>query len=224
MKPQIIASEAFSKPLFLADDPALDFLNSLDMITPHGAPIDWISSGEGFMNWLEHSSLVPVAVIERFRKETAPEVINTLAAKARELREWFRVIIADKAGNPLQSADSIDMIPLNKLLARDDSFYQIEVQALSQKNDSLDGSPLSWRQERRWHTVEDLLLPIAKVIGNLVCTADFRQIKYCEGAKCALWFYDHSKNQTRRWCSMAICGNRAKAAAHRAKRRASSAG
>jgi predicted RNA-binding Zn ribbon-like protein len=45
------------------------------------------------------------------------------------------------------------------------------------------------------------------------------RIKSCAHPHCILWFYDTSKNGTRRWCSMATCGNRAKAARHYAARR-----
>ncbi|MEL6323421.1 MAG: CGNR zinc finger domain-containing protein, partial [Pseudomonadota bacterium] len=41
-----------------------------------------------------------------------------------------------------------------------------------------------------------------------------------EGPTCTLYFHDVSKNHKRRWCSMDICGNRAKAAAHRKARKA----
>ena len=39
----------------------------------------------------------------------------------------------------------------------------------------------------------------------------------CDGDGCAWLFIDTSKNRTRRWCDMAICGNRAKARRHYAK-------
>lgn len=45
------------------------------------------------------------------------------------------------------------------------------------------------------------------------------RIKHCAHPHCILWFYDTSKNGTRRWCSMSICGNRAKAARHYAAKR-----
>ena len=67
---------------------------------------------------------------------------------------------------------------------------------------------------------QDLLLPIAEAMGDLLCNVDFASVRKCESPACTLWFRDVSKNHTRRWCSMAICGNRAKAAAHRAKVRA----
>lgn len=45
------------------------------------------------------------------------------------------------------------------------------------------------------------------------------RIKQCAHEHCVLWFYDTSKNGTRRWHSMTTCGNRAKAARHYAAKR-----
>jgi predicted RNA-binding Zn ribbon-like protein len=35
-----------------------------------------------------------------------------------------------------------------------------------------------------------------------------------------LLFADHTRGHARRWCSMALCGNRAKQAAHRQRQKA----
>jgi predicted RNA-binding Zn ribbon-like protein len=43
------------------------------------------------------------------------------------------------------------------------------------------------------------------------------RIRQCAHDACVLWFYDDSARGTRRWCSMAGCGNRAKAARHYAR-------
>jgi predicted RNA-binding Zn ribbon-like protein len=40
------------------------------------------------------------------------------------------------------------------------------------------------------------------------------RLKVCPGERCGWAFYDHSRNQAGRWCSMAVCGGRAKARAH----------
>jgi predicted RNA-binding Zn ribbon-like protein len=40
------------------------------------------------------------------------------------------------------------------------------------------------------------------------------RIRQCQHDACVLWFFDTSRNGTRRWCSMAVCGNRAKAMRH----------
>ena len=54
--------------------------------------------------------------------------------------------------------------------------------------------------------------------ADLACNADFRLIRACNGRACTLLFLDRTKAHGRRWCSMAVCGNRAKAAAHRARK------
>ncbi|MYX93695.1 hypothetical protein GT045_02435 [Streptomyces sp. SID486] len=53
---------------------------------------------------------------------------------------------------------------------------------------------------------------------NLLARAPER-IRACAGGGCVLHFYDTSRNGTRRWCSMAVCGNRAKASRHYARSR-----
>ena len=40
------------------------------------------------------------------------------------------------------------------------------------------------------------------------------RIRRCQHPACVLWFYDTTRNRTRRWCSMTTCGNRAKAQRH----------
>lgn len=40
------------------------------------------------------------------------------------------------------------------------------------------------------------------------------RIRKCQNPACVLWFFDTTRNGTRRWCSMAVCGNRAKARRH----------
>ncbi|OPX12458.1 CGNR zinc finger domain-containing protein, partial [Gordonia sp. i37] len=40
------------------------------------------------------------------------------------------------------------------------------------------------------------------------------RIRQCQHPQCVLWYLDTSRSGTRRWCSMAICGNRTKARRH----------
>lgn len=60
----------------------------------------------------------------------------------------------------------------------------------------------------------------ARDCPTLLSTAPGR-IRGCAHEACALHFFDTSRNGTRRWCSMALCGNRAKASRHYARSRAS---
>jgi predicted RNA-binding Zn ribbon-like protein len=45
------------------------------------------------------------------------------------------------------------------------------------------------------------------------------RLKICPGDDCGWAFFDHSRNQTSRWCSMSVCGGRAKARSHYRRRR-----
>ncbi len=59
-----------------------------------------------------------------------------------------------------------------------------------------------------------LLWPVAESACDLLCYADLTLVKKCENPICVLFFYDTTKNHSRRWCSMSVCGNRMKVAAH----------
>jgi predicted RNA-binding Zn ribbon-like protein len=74
---------------------------------------------------------------------------------------------------------------------------------------------------RRWETPDTLLLPLARAMADLVCEEDFSRVKACEGTACTLFFIDRTRAQARRWCTMAVCGNRAKQAAHRRREQSS---
>lgn len=54
----------------------------------------------------------------------------------------------------------------------------------------------------------------ARAYLDLIGAAPAERIRHCVGTGCVLWFLDTSRNGARRWCSMAGCGNRAKAQAH----------
>lgn len=61
-----------------------------------------------------------------------------------------------------------------------------------------------------------LLLAIA---ARAMIDGSWGRLKICPGDDCGWAFFDHSRNQSGRWCSMAVCGGRAKARAHYRRRR-----
>lgn len=199
--------------ILLADSRGLDFLNSV--ATPVDTRVDWLDNGEGLLSWLGQVQLVPSEVLKKFRTQAAPEELDKIAEQARRLREWFRTFVVAHKGKPLQVADLRELKPLNHLLGRDELFNQVKL------GDPGNARVLEMTTVRRWRTPESLLLPIAEALARFVSTQDFSDVKACEGHTCTLLFADHTRAKARRWCSMAVCGNRAKQAAHRhrAKRR-----
>ena len=192
---------------FIGDAQALDFLNSV--ATPVDVRIDWLEDGEGLLSWLQQAQLVTTPVLERLRSQSSPEELNKIAKQARNLREWFRGFVQEHRGRPLRRDDLKRLEPLNRLLKRDESFSQIAPSTAQAAN------AFEVRSVRRWRSPEALLFPVAETLARFVCSEDFTYVKTCEGAPCTLLFADHTRSRGRRWCSMAICGNRAKQAAHR---------
>jgi hypothetical protein len=206
-------------PFFIADNLGLDFLNTLAV--PIDTTVEWIASGEDLLVWLQHAGLVPQHVLEGLRKSALPGELDAVAGQARALRDWFKSFVYQYMGKPLEPKALRQLEPLNQLLARDEEFGQIIVRdRLSDGEhghgrDGAGASRLALRPQRRWRSPETLLLPIARALADLVCTEDFAYLKACEGPTCTLLFIDRTRGAARRWCSMAVCGNRAKQAAYR---------
>jgi predicted RNA-binding Zn ribbon-like protein len=193
--------------IFIADSLGLDFLNSV--ATPVGAPIDWLDGGDGLLTWLAQAKLVPADALDELKARAMPGELDKVADQARALREWFRGFVHKHMGRPLPPKAFRELEPLNQLLQRDEAFTQIS------RHHERDGERLELRAMRRWRSPESLLLPIGEAFAKFVCDEDFAAVKACEGHGCTLVFADHTRSRARRWCSMAICGNRAKQAAHR---------
>lgn len=196
--------------LFVADAAALDFLNSI--ATPVDEPVDWIDDGNGWLEWLKQSGWVEDEILQRLQAQAMPGELETVATQARSLREWFRGFVLKYKGKPLEASALTELEALNRLLERDEKYTQITLQ---------DGETpkLAWELKRRWRSPDSLLLPLGEVLAQFVSEEDFTNVKCCEGPSCTLMFVDHTRGRKRRWCSMAVCGNRAKAAAHRERQK-----
>jgi predicted RNA-binding Zn ribbon-like protein len=195
-----------SPAIFVGDALGLDFLNSI--ATPVDTAVDWIDDGEGYLDWLAQAHLVPADVLGEMRARALPGELDKVADQARSLREWFRGFVRQHRGRPLTAAALAELEPLSRLLDRDQTFSRIVPQASKQ-------APFTLQTVRRWRTPDALLLPVGEALARLVCDEDFSHVKACEGPACTLLFADHTRGHARRWCSMALCGNRAKQAAHR---------
>jgi predicted RNA-binding Zn ribbon-like protein len=64
-----------------------------------------------------------------------------------------------------------------------------------------------------------LMIPIVESAADSLVMDELHRVRRCADTRCTQVFIDLSRNGTRRWCDMGTCGNRAKAARHRAKHR-----
>lgn len=194
--------------LHLADHPALDFLNT--MATPKNTPVDWIGDGTSFLAWLVEARFLAPEVASSL---PGGRRLDGLAREAVELREWFRSLLVRLKSKPVRPSPN-DLARLNELLLLRPSVSQLEigedgkVQVVQRPAGAPPDNPRAL-----------LLTPIAEAIADLLSRADLQLVARCENPACTLWFFDRTRSHRRRWCSTALCGNRAKVAAFRERRR-----
>lgn len=195
----------------LGADPALDFLNST--ATPVRDTVELIGDGRAYLSWLEQTGLIDTTdsavILDLF--ETAE--LDTVAAQAVGLREWLRPVVAAWTSTSDGKLPASAGKRLNDILRSDHRYEQLHQTSA--------GRAYQLHEHRRWHDASQLLAPPAEAVARLLTTADRQLVRHCEGPGCTLWFYDRTKSHSRRWCSMAVCGNRAKARNHRGRDRAS---
>jgi predicted RNA-binding Zn ribbon-like protein len=56
------------------------------------------------------------------------------------------------------------------------------------------------------------------IVAASMADGSWERLKACSARDCGWAFYDRTRNRSGRWCSMAVCGNRAKVRAYRARR------
>ncbi len=182
-------------PPRIADHPALDLLNTV--IRQDDALLDLWATDADILRWLEAAHLLQSPIPGNVAPGALLRAAHRLRAAVRQAVE------ARSAGRPPAVAS------LNSFLALGRHTLQLH---------PTPSGALDLRRQLTAPMPEQLLLPLAESVAELLASEDPQHLRRCEGKGCVLWFLDRSPSQRRRWCSMEICGNRAKVAAFRARR------
>jgi predicted RNA-binding Zn ribbon-like protein len=192
----------------VGDHLALDFLNSV--AAPHGQWLEWIGDGPAFLLWLEGAGQLQPNDRKEALETFSERRLDDLALEARELREWFRTLLARVKQSGARVVSQKDIDKLNRSLAAATHSHLLQ-------RDEERRLRLVWKQK----SIEPrmFLAPVAQAMAELLCEEDLNLVSHCEGVGCSIWFYDRTKSHHRRWCSQAICGNRARVNAFRQRNR-----
>jgi predicted RNA-binding Zn ribbon-like protein len=187
--------------LFVANQLCLDFINTQFVL--NGQPVDLLATFSDLVRWLVQVDLVSEEEAKKIERQWGrqPQGTETLE-QARAFRATLGEMVERiAAGRPVPQ-DAIEAI--NEMLR-----YRIGYPQLTRR---------SGKFERGYHAESQesnqLLGSLAEAASDLLCTCVFSLIKKCQNPACVLFFYDTTKNHARHWCSMTICGNRSKVAAH----------
>ncbi|MFF1305243.1 CGNR zinc finger domain-containing protein [Streptomyces sp. NPDC058307] len=120
-------------------------------------------------------------------------------ARARELRESLRVALLAHAGHPPHRA----VTPLGELLAAAPLVLTVAASDGSAALAPADAGPLLSR--------------VAAAVAESLVAGTWIRLKACEAVDCHWAYYDRSPAGRGRWCSMQVCGARAKMRRYRGK-------
>ena len=193
---------------FVAERLWLDFVNS-----DSARSLDALRDFETLTSWLQAAALLDAERAFGMRRRAREQPTGAAAAlvDARRVRAALRSLAERGAGASLGE--------------------QIRGEALGEISRVLGRSAGTRRVERRgdgtyaraFVPVGDafagLMIPIVESAADALILGELPRVRRCADGRCARVFYDGTKNGRRRWCDMATCGNRAKAARHRQKLR-----
>ncbi len=189
---------------FVAERLWLDFVNSDTAVGGSDALDDF----ERFVRWLEAAQLLDAerTTTMRRRAQQQPAGAFAVLGDARRVRAVLRGLAERGAASHDIRTDALTEI--NRVLGRSAGTRRLELQP--------DGTFM-----RAFVPVGDafagLLISIVESAADALILVELARVRRCADPRCGRVFQDETKNGRRRWCDMATCGNRAKAARHRMK-------
>jgi predicted RNA-binding Zn ribbon-like protein len=187
--------------VFVANQVCLDFINTQMVLD--GGPVDLLATFSDLVAWLVQADLLSGEEAKKMERQPGRQAQGTqILGQARAFRVTLREM-AERiaAGRPVPRA-AVETI--NGMLR-----YRVGYPRLARRNGTFGREYQAESQEGC-----QLLGLLGEAATDLLCRCDLSLIKKCQNPACVLFFYDTTKNHARHWCSMSLCGNRHKVAAH----------
>lgn len=159
-------------------------------------------------------------LIEEFANTIDVEEATDLLTTAGGLRDWLagHGLPADVDERMLLKARLLRAGIRERLLANNGE--EPDTAAIEAAEAVLDDLPVVVRLSAEAPLRADgPLAAIAAAWAHTAATGEWQRLKRCPNHACAWVFWDGTRSRTRRWCSMRVCGNRAKVRAHAERQR-----
>jgi predicted RNA-binding Zn ribbon-like protein len=189
-----------------------DFLNTDDL--ENGLPLERLPTLGDALSWFVDRGVIHVEGADRLERQadvdptTATRDLARIHAVRSALREVADALVDHRQATPgaldtvnraLHARQVIELVPSS------DGCVAVDHRHV--------GDP-----------IDDALARLCDPLVSELTSGNPERIKICDNDRCRWVFYDTSRTGRRRWCDMATCGNRAKAARHRAKSKAGATG
>jgi len=191
---------------FLGERLWLDFVNTDD--ARRGSRVDLLRDFDALVRWLESAAVLDGERGGGIRRRALQQPAGATAAlaDARRIRAALRSLA--ERGMHVVEVRLNAVNEINRVLGRSAGTRRLEARG--------DGS-----FQRSFVPVGDafagLMIPVVESAADALVLGELARVRRCADSRCPRVFFDGTKNGRRRWCDMATCGNRAKAARHRQK-------
>lgn len=174
---------------------SIDFVNSV----PPNSVLSW----DRLIQFLDSTDIVSTerGVQLLSLPQIDPQGAEVLLTKARRLLIALRKVFTAMLRKQRMAGEWVE--PINEILR------------ITEGHDELVGQDGIWKIEfvAREGGLDWLLAAVARSGAEITAEGTQARLRLCANPHCGLFFYDDSRTRRRRWCSMAVCGNRNKVAA-----------
>lgn len=197
--------------------PALDFVNSLDNRFRDDGPHEMLATYGDLLRFLEETNLLSRERVRALNEAVTAEAAERALQSTHELREAAAAVFYGSLENERPRQEDLGLLQKHFLNAS-------RQRELLWQPRAGDGTPAPARAPFAWHWghhENDADLPVwilALAVSDILLSPDMERVRTCGVDTCRWLFLDTSRNHTRRWCNMKVCGNRVKARRFQARR------
>ncbi len=181
----------------------LDFANTAEHRPD--VPIDHIRSYEDLVGWAVQAGLIGTSEANRLRgtARSATSARDEVFQRAVAMREAIYRIFSAIAKDQKATQSDLKIVEREALVA----LRHRRLECGSGRYE------WCWRADDE-NSLDRILWPVSSSAVELLTSDELSSIRECAADTCDWLFLDNSRNQSRRWCDMKVCGNRAKASRH----------
>jgi predicted RNA-binding Zn ribbon-like protein len=189
----------------ISGDSALDLVNTVSGWNDD--PEDWVPDIASFLVWTRTSGILSAYEKNQAGRmaERSPAAAARVLASVKELRfALWRLVDSLEHRRPAKAGD---LSVIDEWARR----LSLSQRAVVRRN------KIDFAIGRDISALEIPGLRVITAALSFLRDSSWARIKTCPGNNCGWKFLDRSKNRSRRWCDMAVCGNLAKAKQYRAR-------
>jgi predicted RNA-binding Zn ribbon-like protein len=187
---------------------ALDLVNTLDWRFREREPDELLASYDDLLGFCEQSGLLAARQARQLRRSTSPNAANRVLREVRETREALAEVFYSQLDGRNPAGAAVRAL---------ETFFQ---EARAHQRLSWSSRRFTWDWSEAENKPEFPLWLLARAASELTVSERIERLRACGDPQCRWLFLDTSKNHTRRWCDMAVCGNRMKARRFKAQNKA----